>query len=411
MPEPMRILLTADWHLNDRLGRVERQPDIVARLEEIAGYLDQHEVDVLLVAGDLLSKYSLAGNLRTALGDVNRVFKPYLLRGGTIVIISGNHDHEATFAMLRTALDLASPIDPGSRDPMPRGRLYLVGQPALLLLESRRGQRVQFALLPYPTQARYLFDENTRYGSLEERNRRLAQALVRTLGRIRTEHIDPHLPSVLTAHIHVRGSQVHNLYYLSEAEDVVFDPSDIPTSWAYVALGHIHKPQALAGAPHVRYAGSVERLDYAERDEAKSCVLVEVGAAGRVGGSALLPLDATPIYRVEITDPAAEIPHLRDRYPDRKRALVDYRLVWTPGEHNLDEIRRELEMIFPRCYQHAIRAAGADTAQMGDGEGASLHDVGGTTRSYLEERLTGHPDRDALLALAGRYLDELEAEG
>jgi DNA repair protein SbcD/Mre11 len=51
----MRILHTADWHLNDRLGRLDRQEDIVARLEEIASYLEEHQVDVMVVAGDLLA--------------------------------------------------------------------------------------------------------------------------------------------------------------------------------------------------------------------------------------------------------------------------------------------------------------------------------------------------------------------
>jgi exonuclease SbcD len=396
----MRILHTADWHLNDRLGRIDRQPDIVARLEEIAAYLDRYEVDVLLVAGDLLSNYSAIGKLQVALDDIRRVFMPYLLSGGTIVVVSGNHDNEATFQMLRSALDLASPIEPGRREAMPRGRLYLVGHPAHLLLESRGGQPVQFVLLPYPTQARYLFDEDTRYSSLEERHRRLAQALVRTLDRIRAEYIDPRLPSVLAAHVHLRGSQVHSLYRLTETEDVVFNPSDIPTNWAYVALGHIHKPQALAGTAHIRYAGSIERLDYAEREDEKGCVLVEIGPAGRTREPEVLPLDATPIHRVEITDPTTQLPHLRDQYPDRERALIDYRLVWTPGEDNLDDIRDELDDIFPRWYQRDIRVAGAVPGLVGShDDGVSIRDVRGTARAYLEAQLAEHRDRDALLAL------------
>lgn len=90
----MKILHTSDWHLNERLKHVPRQGDIVARLEEIAGYLEEYQVDVMVVAGDLFSHYNRLEELKSAMGEVNRIFKPFLLQGGTIVTISGNHDDE-----------------------------------------------------------------------------------------------------------------------------------------------------------------------------------------------------------------------------------------------------------------------------------------------------------------------------
>ena len=44
---------------------------------------------------------------------------------------------------------------------------------------------------------------------------------------------------------------------------------------SYAALGHIHKPQQLAGAVTAAYAGSPLALDFGERDEVKSVVLVD----------------------------------------------------------------------------------------------------------------------------------------
>ena len=80
---------------------------------------------------------------------------------------------------------------------------------------------------------------------------------------------------------------------MSESDDIVFDPGEIPTHWPYVAYGHTHKPQTLPGADHVRYAGSIERFDYGEKED-KSVTLVEIGPKGRVGNPKILPLDATP---------------------------------------------------------------------------------------------------------------------
>ena len=107
----MRILHTADWHLHERLKGFPRRPHLVKRLEEIAGYLDEHQVDVMIVAGDLFSQGQRIEELSEAVSDIQRIFKPFLLKGGTIVAVSGNHDNEHVFNFMRNMLDLAVPID------------------------------------------------------------------------------------------------------------------------------------------------------------------------------------------------------------------------------------------------------------------------------------------------------------
>jgi exonuclease SbcD len=44
----------------------------------------------------------------------------------------------------------------------------------------------------------------------------------------------------------------------------------------YVAMGHVHKHQALGTHPPVVYPGSIERIDFGEEHEDKGCVLVEL---------------------------------------------------------------------------------------------------------------------------------------
>src|SRR5262249_33846109 len=128
---------------------------------------------------------------------------------------------------------------------------------------------------------------------------------------------------------------------------------------AYVALGHIHKAQAIRGLTHVRYPGSIERLDLGEQRDDKGVVLLEVGAGGLVGEPETLALDATPVYAVDILDPAVEIPQLADRYPDADRALVNIQFTYTAGKDNLEEILRQLEKVFPRWYARKWVEAGA----------------------------------------------------
>ena len=273
----MRILHTSDWHLSDRLYWVDRQPDIRQRLRELAAYLDEYQVDVMVIAGDLFSqRNSRMEELQAAIQDVNATFTPFLRRGGSIVAISGNHDSEALFGLLRAAQDLSAPMElDDSRDLYPGGRMYLVSKPTLLPLADGSGQRVQFVLLPYPTEYRYLPADVT-YKNLEEKHLLLRNALITRLRQLCTYHLSPQLPSVLVAHLHVRGSELHTLYKLHEQDDVVFDLGDLPAHWAYAAFGHIHKGQIIGDDPSRRYSGSIERMDVMERDDAKGAVLVEI---------------------------------------------------------------------------------------------------------------------------------------
>src|SRR5688572_27399458 len=170
----MRVLHTSDWHMNDRLGRQDRSLDISCALEQFAHYLDEGRVDVMIVAGDIFSELSTREQLRDALGEIRRIFLPFLERGGTIVAISGNHDNDVFFETMRNALDLALP----TRKPKPRhkitqayagGRLYAVPRPRVLPLKDHKGQVVQFVLMPYPTARCYLRGEAQRFSNLEEK--------------------------------------------------------------------------------------------------------------------------------------------------------------------------------------------------------------------------------------------------
>jgi exonuclease SbcD len=54
-------------------------------------------------------------------------------------------------------------------------------------------------------------------------------------------------------------------------------PARLPGTASYIALGHIHKPQPVKGAPApARYAGSLLQLDFGEREQAKSVAVVDV---------------------------------------------------------------------------------------------------------------------------------------
>jgi exonuclease SbcD len=209
------------------------------------------------------------------------------------------------------------------------------------------------------------------------------------------------------AHVHVYGAQVTQLFRLSEDEDVVYTDEQLPATYSYVALGHIHKPQSLGGHAHVRYCGSIERLDLGELLDRKEVTLFELGPSGVVDQPTSHPLEMTPIYDVSITNPREELPGLRDRFPDHGTALVNLHVNYTAGVDNLETVLRELDAIFPRWYSRDwVESRSVGPALTIGAPPAKSFEV--TVRDYLTGELTNYSDVDraAILELAENLLHD-----
>jgi exonuclease SbcD len=279
--------------------------------------------------------------------------------------------------------------------------------------------QVQFVMMPFPTPARYLTEPAATYKSLDERNKALNAAFAGVLrGTADDPRFDRSLPTVLAAHILTSGAVLRHGKTGSDSQGFVVADTDLPTGFAYVALGDVHKPQSLLGLPHVRYSGSIDRLDLGEADDEKEVVVIDVGPGGLRSPPRPVRLDATPIRRVEVHDPPADMPGLADRHPDRERALVKLSVRYKAGRDDLTALLAELEAIFPRCYDRDWTeiSGGTVTATSGGGGGTGKsHDpklaFRHTVTGYLEDQLADDADRAEILAAAEELVGELERTG
>ncbi|HKB01083.1 MAG TPA: exonuclease subunit SbcD [Gemmataceae bacterium] len=391
----MRVLHTADWHLGDRLGRIDRTQDLRRAVERVGRHCREEQVDVLLVAGDLFSELARPDGLRESIEHWRAVFHDFLAGGGTILTLTGNHDNENFCRTLIHVMNLAAPTVGEAGERVPPGRLYLATEPTLFrLADQRDGFEVQFVLMPYPTPSRYLRDEaGQKYSSPEEKNQRLMSAFVEALRRIQAHpKFDRSCPTVLGAHVNVSGATIGpSLFRVSEQDDVVIPAGELPAEFAYVALGHVHKPQALGGREHVRYSGSIERMDLGESADQKSVVVFDVGSKGLTGSPRLLPLETTPIYEIDVRTPATDIPELRQRYPDAGQDLVNLHITYSAGTDSLEEVLRELEAIFPRYYHRDWQEVGElGPALMPGEEPARGKGFEETVRDYVRHELINY---------------------
>lgn len=409
----MRILHTADWHLGDRLGRIDRTDDLRLRVERIAGYCTSEKVDVLLVAGDIFSELARPDALRDSIRHLQETFEKFLRDGGTIVAITGNHDNEGFCETLLHAMSLASPAEASLERPAAHGRLHLATGPGLLRLADRAGGfEVQFILMPFPTPNRFLIQEaSQKYANLGEKNRFLTQAFVE---RMNAELTEPQFrrgqPAVLVAHLTVIDGDEVPLFRMAVQEDIRIFANDLPPGFDYLAFGHIHKPKAVGGRPHMRYPGSIDRLDLGEQSDVKGVLLLDIGIEGLMADPVTLPLEATPIYEVDIVSPKDQLPTLAERFANAERDLVNLHISYTAGEENLEQILCELDRVFPRWYARDWRETGelGPTAVAIEAErGKPFVD---TVRDYLSMELVNHDEveRMEILSRAENLLQQAE---
>jgi exonuclease SbcD len=384
----MRILHTSDWHLGARLGNQDRLPDQFGRLEEVCRYLDERDVDVLLVAGDVFDEHR-SEPLARIIARLARLLRPRVEAGMWAVFIAGNHDREHVFPLIRGLQDLV-----GGEG---RSRVVFSEQPRLVPVTARSGEQVQLMLLPYPTPTRYgLVDQ--RWPSPDAKRQGLAEALRERIGGLAREaRATAGVPVVLCGHFLVRGVR-EGLYQLSEQEDVPVEPGDLP-SYAYIALGHIHKPQTV-GAPHIRYCGSLERMDRGERDNRKMVLLADVGRRGLID-LAELPLNATPFAHV-IAASEDDLERAATELSEPERTLVSLSLDLSPDEPAGPLLARA-RALFPRLWAPPEIRLLETTARPAP-PAIDRRDVAGTVRSYLREALVDDADREELLRLAEELL-------
>ncbi len=308
----MKILHTSDWHIGRRLGRHDRTQEFRDVLDEVARIADEHAVDLVLVSGDIFDR-PIPPVDALALGIETMV---RLAERRPVVVVAGNHDSP----------DLFEALGPLLRD---QGRgVHLVGtvkrpDQGGLLGPGELGVDAVVACFPFLREGRvvdFMRDAGDWYGEYAGRVSKITAAYNDELVARAGDSLVP----ILMGHFMVGGVKVDRSAPRGERELHMGDayaatPHAIPAGPQYVAMGHIHAPQPVPGAPvPAEYAGSLLSLDFGEAGEAKRVVIVDV-EPGRLATIRSVPLaSGRPLERVtgtwhEIEARAADV---RQRFLD-----------------------------------------------------------------------------------------------
>ncbi len=273
----MKVLHTADWHLGQRfLTGQERLVEQRAFLAWLLTAVQTQAVDALVVAGDVFDTTSPS----YAAQELYYTFLVQLQATGCrhVVVVGGNHDSPTLLNAsaqllrhLRIHVVGEVPADPAAQ------LLTLAaadGRPALLVgavpfLRERDLRPARPGETPDDRQERICASIAAHYAALAG------------LAAVQSAR-DQNVPVLATGHLFAAGGEARE----GAERDVhigglgLVGAEHFPAAFDYVALGHLHRPQAVGGRAHIRYAGAPVPLSFTEADDRQQVLLLEFAGAG-----------------------------------------------------------------------------------------------------------------------------------
>lgn len=270
----MKLIHTADWHLGQTFFEYDRKMEHTLFLAWLREQVAAHEVDVLLVAGDVFDTPNPSAESQrqfyTFIKDVTAE-NPTL----QIIITAGNHD---SAARLEAPNPLLEAMNVTVRGVVKRTEEGEINFDHLIVPLDKGGYCLAVPYLrqgDYPESATYAEGVQAMYRELFERVP------------------NKNKPIVAMGHLQATGSEISQN---DRAERTIIggleciSPEAFDSQIAYTALGHLHRAQRVSGRENVRYAGAPLPMSFAEKNNKQGITLVTIA-------------DKTEIERIEFDAP------------------------------------------------------------------------------------------------------------
>ncbi len=271
--KPIRVLHTADWHIGRTLCGRKRYEEFEAFLTWLADIIQQREINILLVAGDIF-------DTSTPSNRAQELYYRFLRRVSAsscrhVVVVAGNHDSPSFLDAPRELLKALNVHVMGSASENPEDEV-------LVLCDEQDTPKMIVCAVPY------LRDRDIRIAeageSVEDKEWKLIEgirthyAAVAAIAEQKRAELGSNIPIVAMGHLFTTGGQtvdgdgVRELYVGSLAHVTA---GIFPECYNYLALGHLHVPQQVNDSEIIRYSGSPLPMGFEEAEQQKSVCQVE----------------------------------------------------------------------------------------------------------------------------------------
>ena len=271
----LRVLHFADAHIDiANYGRHDSETALPIRVMDFLAALDQivetavsEPVDLVIFAGDAYKD-------RNPQPTFQREWGKRMMRlsqaGIPTLLLVGNHDVSPATGRAHTLHEFTTLQVPHIH----------VADTIRLFGPEELGVAAQIIAVPWVSTSRFMAYEELADKAREEILTAAEDVVAERVARL-IAAADPNLPLILTAHASVQGAVYGSERAVMLGHELVLSGSLVNDKRLdYVALGHIHKHQALSAKgshPPIVYPGSIERIDFGEAKEQKGFVLATIG--------------------------------------------------------------------------------------------------------------------------------------
>ncbi|WP_372733368.1 exonuclease SbcCD subunit D [Nocardioides sp.] len=264
----MKFLHTSDWHVGKSLKGRPRLDEHKAVLAEIVGHARAHNVDAVVIAGDI---YDTAAPTAESQKLVVNTLLTLARDGFEVIAIAGNHDHGGTFEAYRPLMSAAGINLFGQARAKDKGGVYSFNA-------RSTGEPVNVAVIPFLSQ-RYAVRAAQLIAPGDNAPARNVGSYDQWVRNI-VDHLhggyDPDGVNLLTAHLTCTGGAMGGGERMAQSIFEYHVPTAIfPVDTHYVALGHLHRRQHLPAEAPVHYSGSPLAIDFGEEENAATVLLIE----------------------------------------------------------------------------------------------------------------------------------------
>lgn len=246
----MRILHTSDWHLGMPFKLGTMIEDQQYFLEQIYSIIEKYAVDAVICAGDIYdSSVTNAEAIELYSSAITRICKELKKK---MIVIAGNHDSGARLASGRELLEMAG--------------LYVSGKIAKNIIPITIGNA---DIYPIPFFNRdeviaFFPDQKAEINSQEVATKVLCDHIRETM--------DPSRVNIIVSHAYITSAELSDSDRAAQVGQATSVSKDVFEGFDYVALGHIHKPQAITET--IRYSGSPIKYSFGVEETQIKQVLI-----------------------------------------------------------------------------------------------------------------------------------------
>jgi exonuclease SbcD len=353
----VRVLHIADLHIGvENYGHFDvtrgmhtRLIDFLARLDEAIDIGIARGVDVVLIAGDMFKNRNPPPRLQREFAERIRRLHEHKI---PVLMVVGNHD-------VAPGRDSANSVS--VYEGLQFAGVDIARKPAVYRYQTAHGA---LAIIAMPWIMREVFLSNNdalRLVGLSEQEAeilRVVEAYIADQTDILLAE-DPQRPIIVTYHGTVAGAVSGFEKQLTLGREIQLPQSVLtPMGVDYVALGHVHKHQCLRQAPPVVYAGSIERIDFGEINEAKGCVLVAFD--GKQASWEFVPLASRPFIEITVdVQQSGDTPMERIELAISRKPLTDaivkLEITVAPAQKSLVSERQIRQLFVQAEVAHVAR--------------------------------------------------------